>query len=79
MIFEKICITVFSFKACVCSSPPDLSCNIKKCPAIAPASRTRENCIIVKDDLGCCTEKLECPEDDSNFGIIGGKTILNGS
>jgi hypothetical protein len=57
-------------KACVCSTPPEISCFQKKCPLVAPVNRNNEDCKIVKDDLGWCIERLDCPQP--HFPIIGG-------
>ncbi len=57
-------------KACVCSTPPEISCFEKKCPLLAPVDRNNNDCKIIKDDLGCCIERLDCPQPE--FPIIGG-------
>jgi hypothetical protein len=56
-------------KACVCSTPPEISCFEKKCPFLAPVNRGNPDCKVVKDDLGCCDERLECPEQQ--YPVIG--------
>jgi len=57
-------------KACVCSSPPEISCFERECPLLAPVSRNNPDCKIVKDEFGCCDLKLECPEQE--FPVLGG-------
>jgi len=59
--------------ACVCSSPPQLSCAVKSCPHVnMPSRRDMRHCRVIKDDLGCCTERIECPTVTPRFGGFGG-------
>jgi len=64
-------------RSCVCSSPPDLSCSVKKCPLLAAIS---SDCTPIKDDIGCCTERFDCPSSGSGSGGAPGSfPILGGA
>jgi len=66
-------------KTCVCTSPPDMSCFIKKCPFsffTPPAGGV--NCVMQQDEHGCCDTGYKCdqvstpPSTGGSYPILGG-------
>merc|ERR1719167_1824674 len=62
-------------KSCVCSSPPDLTCSIKKCPAIAAVS---SNARRSKTTLGVAPKASSAPGDSNSGSSAGSFPILGG-
>eukprot|EP00091_Calanus_sinicus_P021796 TRINITY_DN6608_c0_g1_i2.p1 TRINITY_DN6608_c0_g1~~TRINITY_DN6608_c0_g1_i2.p1 ORF type:complete len:263 (-),score=74.76 TRINITY_DN6608_c0_g1_i2:59-733(-) len=67
-------------KSCLCSSPPDLTCTVKACTlrAFFPP-RGGVNCVMEKDDFGCCDIGYKCesvtpqsPSFGGSFPVLGG-------
>jgi len=67
-------------KSCICSSPPDLTCTVKACTlqAFFPP-RGGVNCVLEKDDFGCCDVGYKCdsvspppPSFGGSFPVLGG-------
>ena len=66
--------------SCVCNSPPDMSCFKTKCPVRAflpPPGGV--NCVMQKDEYGCCDTGYECDEVSMSPPITGGSyPVLGG-
>jgi hypothetical protein len=67
-------------KSCICSSPPDLTCTVKACDmrAFFPP-RGGVNCVMQKDDFGCCDVGYKCdsitpqsPSFGGSYPVLGG-------
>jgi len=67
-------------KSCICSSPPDLTCTIKACTMRAFFQpRGGVNCVMEKDDFGCCDIGYKCesitpqsPSFGGSYPVLGG-------
>jgi len=65
-------------RSCVCSSPPELTCFVTKCPLkmfLPPPGGV--NCVMEKDELGCCDTGYKCeevspPSVGGSFPVLGG-------
>jgi len=66
--------------SCVCNSPPDMSCFKTKCPVRAflpPPGGV--NCVMQKDEYGCCDTGYKCDEVSMSPPITGGSyPVLGG-
>jgi len=67
-------------KSCICSSPPDLTCTVKACTMRAFFEpRGGVNCVMQKDDFGCCDTGYKCdsitpqsPSFSGSYPVLGG-------
>jgi len=67
-------------KSCICSSPPDLTCTVKACTMRAFFEpRGGVNCVMQKDDFGCCDIGYKCDSvTPQSPGLGGGYPVLGG-